>query len=118
MSRLIKMKIIKEEIMKVVTNPKCICWGDMLKGLNLLPLFDKYKEEHNKQYDIRQIKMGKTLLNEVETILKQNIRKSRDKRVRAYKADYRENNLLAMDALMCQPEKAKEDIDYMLLEDL
>ena len=112
------MKISKEDILKVVNDPKCICWGDMLKGLNLLPLFDKYKEEHNKQYDIRQIKMGKTLLNEIEIILKKNIRKTKDIRVSAYKADYRENHILAWDALMCQPEEAKEDIDYMILEDL
>lgn len=115
---LIKMKIAKEKIMKVVNNPKCICWGDMLKGLNLLPLFDKYKKEHNKQYDIRQIKMGKTLLNEIEIILKKNIRKTKDRRVSAFIPEYRVNNILAMDALLCQPEEAKEDIDYMLLEEL
>lgn len=112
------MKIAYVDIMKVVNNPKCICWGDMLTGLNLLPLFKQYKEQYGKDYYIGQIKMGKTLLNEVETILKQNIRKSRDKRVRAYKAAYRVNNILAWDALMCQPEEAKEDIDYMILEDL
>ena len=112
------MKIAYADIMKVVNDPKCICWGDMLKGLNLLPLFKQYKEKHDKDYYIGQIKMGKTLLKEVETILKKHIRKSRDKRVRAYKADYRENQILAWDALMCQPQEAKEDIDYMILEDL
>lgn len=112
------MKIAYADIMKVVNNPKCICWGDMLKGLNLLPLFKQYKKQYGKDYYIGQIKMGKTLLNEVEIILKQNIRKSRDKRVRMFIPEYRVKNILAMDSLMCKPEEAKEDIDYMLLEDL
>ena len=112
------MKISKEDILKVVNNPKCICWSDMLTGLNLLPLFKQYKKQYGKDYYIGQIKMGKTLLNEVETILKKNIRKSRDKRVRAFIPEYRVKNILAMDSLMCRPEEAKEDIDYMILEDL
>lgn len=111
------MKINKEDIMKVVDNFKVICWSDVLVGLNLLPLFEKYKKENNKNYYIGQIKMGKTLMNEIDAILRKRIKTSRDRRVSAYKKDYRET-LYAMDALQSQPTEAKEDIDYMELEDL
>ena len=112
------MKISREEIMKVVDSPKTICWSDVLVGLDLLPLFKKYKEEHNEDYYIGQIKMGKTLMNEIDAILRKRIKTSRDKRVRAYKKDYRETHIYAWDTLQSQPEEAKEDIAYMLLEDL
>lgn len=111
------MKITKDKLMEIANNTKVICWSDMLVGLNLLPLFKKYKEDHNKDYYIGQIKMGKTLMNEIDAILRKRIKTSRDKRVRAYKKDYRET-LYAMDSLQSQPVEAKEDIDYMELEGL
>jgi len=112
------MKITKDKLMEIANNTKVICWSDMLVGLNLLPLFKKYKEDHNKDYYIGQIKMGKTLMNEIDAILRKRIKTSRDKRVRAYKKEYRETHIYAWDTLQSQPAEAKEDIDYMLLEDL
>ena len=49
------MKISKEQIMEVTNDKKVICWSDLLAGLNLLPLFEKYQKEHKKQYNINQI---------------------------------------------------------------
>ena len=111
------MKINKEEIMKVVDNPKTICWSDVLIGLDLVPVFEEYKKANDKCYYIGKIKLGKTLMNKVDTILKKRIKKSKDKRVCAYKVDYRET-IYAMDSLNSQPAEAKEDIDYMELEGL
>ena len=111
------MKINKEQIMEVVNNPKNICWSDVLENLNLIPLFQKYKKEHNKTYSITQIFMGKTLIDEIENILKYRIVKSKDKRVRAFRETYRLSKF-AFDSLNSCPTTAKEDIDYMELKDL
>lgn len=119
MAHLIKnnMKIEKEQIIKALEDKKVICWSDLLENLDLLPLFEKYQEEHNKQYSINQISVGKTLLGWIEEILKARIVKSKDKRVK----HLTNNDKLAalnLDALHSMPTESKEDIDYMLLEDL
>ena len=111
------MKISKEQIMEVVNKPKTICWSDVLIGLNLLPLFKKYKEEKGQQYDIMKVLMGKTLMDEIDNILKERILKTKDRRVSGYKKSYRPN-IYAWDCLQSQPATAKEDIDYMELKDL
>ena len=111
------MKISKEQIMKVVDNPKVICWSDLLCKLDLLPLFEKYVKEHDKKYDVRKMFIGKTLLNNIDSILKSRILKSKDKRVRSLREQYKLSTY-NMDCLQSMPEEAKQDIDYMLLEDL
>lgn len=111
------MKISKEQIMKAVNDTKVICWSDLLCKLDLLPLFEKYTKEHNKKYDIKKIFIGKTLLNNIDSILKSRILKSKDKRIRSLKESYRLSTY-NMDCLQSMPEEAKEDIDCMLLEDL
>ena len=112
-----KMKISREEIMKVVDNPKTICWSDVLVGLDLVPLFKKYKEEHNEDYYIGKVFMGKTLMNNICDILKERIVKSKDKRIRHLRDKYK-LSAYTWDTLQSQPTEAKEDIDCMLLEDL
>ena len=111
------MKIEKEQIIKALEDKKVISWSDLLEKLDLLPLFKKYQEEHNKQYSINQILMGETLINWIEEILKARIVKSKDKRVKHLVEKYR-LAALSLDALQSMPVEAKEDIDYMLLEDL
>lgn len=111
------MKITKEKIIEVLQNEKVISWSDLLEKLDLLPLFEKYQKEHNKQYSINQIFMGKTLLDWIEELLKARIIKSKDKRVKYLVEKYR-LAALSLDALHSMPTESKEDIDYMLLEDL
>lgn len=111
------MKIIKEQIIEIVNNPKVICWSDILVELNLLPLFEKYLKDHNKKYNIDQIKMGKTLMNKIDDILKERIIRSKDKRIKHLRNKYK-LNAYSMDCLQSQPTEAKEDINYMELEDL
>lgn len=111
------MKIEKEQIIKALEDKKVICWSDLLEKLDLLPLFKKYQEERNKQYSIHQIFMGKTLLDWIEEILKARIVKSKDKRISGLKEQHKLAALF-FDALQSMPTESKEDIDYMLLEDL
>lgn len=111
------MKIEKEQIIKALEDKKVISWSDLLEKLDLLPLFKKYQEEHNKQYSINQILMGETLINWIEEKLKARIIKSKDKRVKYLTNHYR-LAALSLDALHSMPTESKEDIDYMLLEDL
>lgn len=111
------MKINKEQLMEVVNNKKVICWSDILEHLNLLPVFEKYKNDNNKQYSIMQIKLGKTLIDEINKILKDRIIKSKDKRVSGWREQWRLTQY-AWDSLHSEPTTAKEDIDYMLLEDI
>ena len=111
------MIILEDEIMKVVNNPKVICWSDILVGLNLLPLFKKYKEDTHTQYDIMKVFMGKTLMHKIDTILEERIVKSKDKRVRHLRPKYKLNTF-HWDCLQSQPTTAKEDINYMELKDL
>lgn len=111
------MKITKEKLMEVANNPKVICWSDMLVGLDLLPLFKKYKEDNNKDYYIGKVFMGETLMNEISNILKKRIVKSKDKRIKHLRDKYK-INAYYWDCLQSQPTEAKEDIDYMILEDL
>lgn len=111
------MKITKEQIMNVVANKKVICWSDLLEGLELIPLFRKYKEEHNEQYSIMQMQMGKTLMDELNKIFKERVLKSKDKRIAYLKDKYR-LSALGWDALQSCPKTAKEDIDYIEAEGL
>lgn len=111
------MKIEYNKIYEAVQDEKVISWSDLLEKLDLLPLFKKYQKEHNKQYSINQIFMGKTLLDWIEEILKARIVKSKDKRVKHLVEKYR-LAALSLDALQSMPTESKEDIDYMLLEDI
>lgn len=111
------MKIEYNKIYEAVKDEKVISWSDLLEKLDLLPLFKKYQKEHNKQYSINQIFMGKTLLDWIEEILKARIVKSKDKRVKHLVEKYR-LAALSLDALQSMPTESKEDIDYMLLEDI
>ena len=111
------MKIPNEKIIKAVENKKVICWSDLLVELELMPLFKKYHEEHKELYSIQKVYMGATLLNWIEEILKARIVKSKDKRVSHLRDKYR-LSALGMDALQSMPSEAKEDIDYLLLEDM
>ena len=111
------MKITKEKIIEVLKNEKVISWSDLLEKLDLLPLFEKYQKEHNKKYSINQILMGETLINWIEEILKARIVKSKDKRVKHLVERYR-LAALSFDALQSMPTTCKDDIDYMLLEDI
>lgn len=119
MALLIKnnMKIEKEQIIKALEDKKVICWSDLLENLDLLPLFEKYQKDNNQTYRINQIFMGKTLLGWIEEILKARIVKSKDKRVKYLTNNYK-LSALSLDALHSMPTESKEDIDYMLLEDL
>lgn len=111
------MKIEAKQIIDAISDQKVICWSDLLEKLNLLPEFKKYKEEHNKQYSIQKVFMGKRLMNWIDEIFKARIINTKDKRIAHLKERYR---LLeySMDCLQSMPVEAKEDIDYMLLEDL
>ena len=111
------MIIEKDKIIEVLKNEKVICWSDLLEYLDLVPLFKKYQEEHKKQYDIKKVFMGKTLINWINEILKARIVKSKDKRVKSLREHYR-LAALSFDALHSMPVEAKEDIDYLLLEEL
>lgn len=111
------MIINKKQIIDALEDKKVISWSDLLVKLELLPLFEKYQEEHKKQYSINQIFMGKTLLDWIEEILKARIIKSKDKRVKYLTNKYKLAALF-FDALQSMPTESKEDIDYMLLKDL
>ena len=111
------MIIDKQQIINVLEDKKIICWSDLLVKLELLPLFEKYLKDHNKKYDIMKIYMGKTLMNWVDSIMKARLKISKDKRIKYLKESYR-SSVYSWDCLQSQPREAKEDIDYMLLEDL
>ena len=111
------MKITKEQIINVLEDKKVICWSDLLIKLELLPLFEKYNKEHKEKYSIMQIQMGKTLMDWADSIMKARLKTSKDKRIKHLKEPYR-SSAYSLDCLQSQPREAKEDIDYMLLEDL
>lgn len=111
------MKITKEQIIKALEDKKVICWSDLLVKLQLLPLFEKYQKEHNKNYDVMKIWMGKTMIIWADSIMKARIKTSKDKRIKYLKEPYRYSQY-SWDCLQSQPREAEEDIDYMLLEDL
>ena len=111
------MKIEYDKIYEAIKDEKVICWSDLLVKLELLPLFEKYQKDTKQTYRINQIFMGKTLLDWIEEILKARIIKSKDKRVKYLKDDYK-LAALSLDALHSMPTESKEDIDYMLLEDI
>lgn len=111
------MIIDKQQIINVLEDRKVICWSDLLVKLELLPLFEKYQKDHNKKYDIMKIYMGKTLMDWIDSIMKARLKNSKDKRIKYLKEPYR-SNAYSWDCLQSQPREAKEDIDYMLLENL
>ena len=111
------MKISKKQIIEALEDKKVICWSDLLVKLELLPLFEKYLKNHNKKYDIMKIYMGKTLMNLADSIMKEHFKTSKDKRIKYLKEPYR-SSVYSFDCLQSKPREAKEDIDYMLLEDL
>lgn len=111
------MKILKKQIIEALEDKKVICWSDLLIKLELLPLFEKYNKEHKEKYSIMQMHMGKTLMNLADSIMKEHFKTSKDKRIKYLKEPYR-SSVYSLDCLQSQPAEAKEDIDYMLLEDL
>lgn len=111
------MIIDKQQVVKALEDKKVICWSDLLIKLELLPLFEKYNKEHKEKYSIMQIQMGKTLMNWVDSIMKARLKTSKDKRIKHLKEPYR-SGAYSLDCLQSQPKESKEDIDYMLLEDL
>lgn len=111
------MIVDKQRIINALEDKKVICWSDLLVKLELLPLFEKYLKDHNKKYDIMKIYMGKTLMNLADSIMKEHFKTSKDKRIKYLKEPYR-SSVYSLDCLQSQPREAKEDIDYMLLEDL
>lgn len=111
------MKISKKQIIEALEDKKVICWSDLLIKLELLPLFEKYQKEHNQKYDIMKVFMGKTLMDWCDSIMKERLKKSKDKRVIHLREPYK-SRAYSWDCLQSQPREAKEDIDYMLLEDL
>lgn len=111
------MIINKDQIINAMKDKKVICWSDLLIKLELLPLFDKYLKENNKQYSIMQMQMGKTLMDELDKTFKERVLKSKDKRVAYLKDKYR-LSALSWDALQSCPKTAKEDIDYIEAEGL
>lgn len=111
------MKITKEQIIKALEDKKVICWSDLLVKLELLPIFEKYAKDHDKKYDIMKVWMGKTLMDWCDSIMKERIKTTKDKRIRHLKEPYRSGQY-SLDCLQSQPREAKEDIDYMLLEDI
>lgn len=111
------MIVDKQRIINALEDKKVICWSDLLVKLELLPLFEKYLKDHNKKYDIMKIYMGKTLMNLADSIMKEHFKTSKDKRIKHLKEPYR-SSVYSFDCLQSQPREAKEDIDYMLLEDL
>ena len=111
------MKISGDKIIEAIQDEKVICWSDLLVKLDLIPIFRKYQEEHKKQYSIQKVFMGKTLMNWIDEIFKVRVIKAKDKRVKHLKERYRLTEY-GMDCLQSMPVEAKEDIDYMLLEDI
>lgn len=109
------MKINKETLLATANKPTVICWSDLLQELNLIPVFRKYQEKYNKQYDIKYIFLGQTLIDELDKILLNNcLSNKKDKRVKYYTKHYR-RTLYGMDYLNSCPTTAKEDIDYLEL---
>ena len=119
MEALIKnnMRITKEQIMKVISNKKVICWSDLLEGLELVPLFKQYKAEHGEQYCIMKMQTGKTLIDELDKTFQERVLKSKDKRIAYLKDKYR-LSALGWDSLHSCPKTAEKDIDYIDAEDL
>lgn len=111
------MKIAKEQIVNALEDKKVICWSDLLTKLELLPVFEKYAKNHNKKYDIMKVWMGKTLIDQCDLIMKERIKNSKDKRIKHLKEPYR-SSAYSWDCLQSQPRESKDDIDYMLLEDI
>lgn len=111
------MKIPRKKVLEAVSDANVICWSDLIVKLQLLPLFEAYKREHNEQYSITKVFMGNTLMKDVETILKARFAVSKDKRVKYMHKKQREWSF-ALDALQSCPATAKTDIDFMELQDL
>lgn len=111
------MVIEKGEIVKALGDEKVICWSDLLGKLGLVEVFKKYQEENGKQYDVKYMRLGETMLDWVDSILKARIVKSKDKRVSGMREHYR-ISAYSMDWLACCPEKAEKDIDYLELRNL
>lgn len=111
------MKIAYANIIKAMGDEKVICWSDLLEKLQLVEYFKNYKDRTGQQYDIRKVFIGKTLMDKIDETLKERCLKSRDRRIKHLRGKYK-LNAYSMDCLQSQPCTAKEDIDYMLLEDL
>lgn len=109
------MIVEKQAIIDALQDSNVICWSDLLVKLGLLPVFRKYKKEHNEMYSIQKVYMGKTLMNWVDEILKARIVRSKDRRVRGLKEKYR-LSVYGMDCLQSMPVEADDTLDYMELK--
>lgn len=111
------MIVTNKNILIALQDKNVICWSDLLGKLGLFPLFKQYKEQHGCAYDVKQMRMGTTLLNIIDDILKEKLKKSKDKRVRGTREKFR-LSIYGMDYLNYCPSTAEDDIAYLELLDL
>ena len=106
------MRIEKGDIIEGLKDKKVLCWSDLLEKLGMVERFKEYKEKTGELYDIKKVSLGATMIEWVDSILKARIAKSKDKRVRGMKENWRMAQY-GMDALHSCPETAAKDIDYL-----
>ena len=111
------MIVTNKNILIALQDKNVICWSDLLGKLGLLPLFQQYKEQHGRPYDVKQMRMGTTLIGIIDCILREKLKKSKDKRVRGTREWFR-LSIYGMDYLNFCPSTAEEDIAYLELLDL
>lgn len=92
----------------------CISITDVYKKLGILDLFKSLGIKG----DVKFIRMSGRTMDKVYSRLKENIRKSRDKRVSAYKAEYRVSHMLAWDWACYAPTEEDGARDWVAIVDL
>lgn len=92
----------------------CISITDVYKKLGILDLFRSLGIKG----DVQFIRMSKRTMDKVYSRLQENIGKSRDRRVAAYKKEYRVSHMLAWDWACYAPMEDGSARDWVAIVDL
>lgn len=83
------MKYSKERILIALEDLSVICWADLYEKLGITEYLLGLDPETKKYYDVKYILANADFMQIVNEKLKENILKSKDKRVKIYKKEYR-----------------------------
>ena len=107
------MRYSKERVLKALEDGSVICWADLYEKLGITQFLLNLDPETKKYYDVLHILASQDFQKTVNSKLKENILKSKDKRVKIYNKEFRER-MWNWDCVCYSPTTAEVDTGIQL----
>lgn len=107
------MRYSKERVLKALEDGNVICWADLYEKLGITQHLLNLDPETKKYYDVWHILASQDFQKTVNSKLKENILKSKDKRVKSCNKEFRER-MWNWDCVCYSPTTAEVDTGIQL----